>query len=112
MHRLRGFSYTWRKFTGMARVRAFYWRHIRNEDGEICQSCGRPVRVVWWCHDDRLWALATGKSKVPGSAEAAGGISCIPCFTEAAREHVAWLEWAPVNLQFLTADAPKEQADE
>lgn len=86
-----------RKFHGAARLRAFYWAFIRRWEAEICQECGRPVRLVWWCHDDKLWTAVTGKPKPPGR-ECAGGIWCIYCFDTAARSLMGWIEWAPLNL--------------
>lgn len=85
--------------SGVAQARALYWLVLRRWETEICQHCGRPVRLVWWCHSDRLWELVTGKTKTPGSHEAAGGVWCITCFDLAAREHSDWIEWAPLNLR-------------
>jgi hypothetical protein len=80
---------------------------IRWWETELCQHCGRPVRQVWWCHDDRLWECLTGnegeRGRRPGSKEPAAGISCIRCFDDAARHNpeIGWIEWAPVNLRHL-----------
>lgn len=93
------------RFTGLARLRAFYWCFLRRWETEICQSCGRPVRLVWWCSDDALWTLVTGKPK-PAGREAAGGIRCIYCFDAAARAAgVPWIEWAPLNFRYLSLGA-------
>lgn len=82
------------------RLRRFYWRRIRHYETELCHFCGRPVRVVWWCHDDRLWQLVTGHKRI--GREAAAGVRCIPCFdAEAKRSGAGWIEWAPVNLRHL-----------
>ena len=97
-------AYTWRAFSGMARLRAFWHRHVRGYEYEVCQHCGRPVLEVWWCHDDRLWEVVTGREK-PSGKEAAGGVWCISCFNSAAQRHVDWIEWAPVNLQHLRRES-------
>jgi hypothetical protein len=65
----------------------------------VCQCCGRPVREVWWCHDDKLWERVTGNPK-PTGRENAAGVWCIRCFNEAA-SNLGWIEWAPLNLQQL-----------
>jgi hypothetical protein len=86
------------RFQGWAKARAFYWSVIRRWETEICMKCGRPVRVVWWCHDSALWTRITGNPKPPGS-ESAAGIWCIYCFDKACRaEKTGWIEWAPLNL--------------
>jgi hypothetical protein len=41
------------------KLHRFYWRYVRRYDGEICQDCGRPVRVVWNA-PDALWFLVMG----------------------------------------------------
>lgn len=84
-----------------AHLRRWYWQRIRRWDAEICQECGRPVRTVWWCHDDMLWEKVTGKIKPAGSRESASGIMCMDCFDELAREVCVWIEWAPVNLRHM-----------
>jgi hypothetical protein len=84
-----------------ARLRGFYWAIIRGWDAELCQECGRPVRTVWWCHDDWLWEKVTGDAKPAGSRESAAGIFCITCFDAAARKVCGWVEWAPLNLRSL-----------
>lgn len=84
-----------------ARLRAFYWLAFRHWETEICQNCGRPVRQVWWCHDDKLWTRITGNPK-PSGRECAAGIWCIRCFDDAAREiDTGWIEWAPINLKHV-----------
>jgi hypothetical protein len=90
-----------RKLHGVALLRAFYWAFIRRWGSELCHTCGRPVRLVWWCHDDKLWTAVTGKTK-PAGRESAGGIRCIHCFDAAAKKAgVPWIEWAPLNLRYL-----------
>lgn len=103
-HRLR-YAY---RFKGKARWRAAFWLVIRCWETEICSACGRPVGLVWWCHDDFLWEKVTGNHKPAGSRESAGGIFCIPCFDKAAREVCPWIEWAPLNLRHLQSDEETE----
>jgi hypothetical protein len=93
--------YTFRSFRGVALLRALWHGHVRRYDAEICHKCGRPVGLVWWCHDDLLWEKVTGKPKPFGSRESAGGIFCITCFDHAARKVCGWIEWAPLNLRHL-----------
>lgn len=92
------------RFHGAAKWRASYWVIVRRWETEICAECGRPVRLVWWCHDDALWTAVTGNPKPPGRENAAG-IWCITCFDEAARDKTGWIEWAPVNLRHLQQGA-------
>lgn len=104
-----GFLYAWRRFSGLPRLRALYWIVLRRWDAEIC-SCGRPVRLVWWCHDDFLWEKVTGKAKPVGSRESAAGILCIQCFDIAAKEVCPWIEWAPLNLRHLQSPDEEERS--
>lgn len=83
---------------------------VRIHDGEICNECGGAVDLVWWCHDDLLWEVVTGKIKPVGSRESAGGILCIQCFDRKAREVCPWIEWAPVNLRHLLDKDVQERA--
>lgn len=101
---VRGLPYTFRRFRGRVFLRAFWWRHVRGWDAEICQKCGRPVGLVWWCHDNFLWEKVTGNPRPVGSREPAAGIFCIACFDRAARKVCGWIEWAPLNLQHLQTD--------
>lgn len=71
-------------------------------------DCGRPVREVWWCHDDLLWEKVTGRPKLAGSRESAGGIFCTRCFDAAARQVCGWVEWAPLNLRNLQTDEERQ----
>lgn len=96
--------YVLSRYSGVPRLRALYWHIVRGWESEVCQQCGRPVRVVWWCHDDRLWELVTGHIK-PSGKEAAAGIWCPSCFDEAARDRAGWVEWAPVNLRHLREES-------
>lgn len=91
--------------SGLVHLRRFYWRHIRRWESEICEVCGRPVRVAWWCHDPKLWTRVTGYSRV--GREDAAGIWCIYCF-DAATRFMPWLEWAPINLRHLGIGAGEE----
>lgn len=88
----------------LRRLRRFYWKRLRGWESEICQECGRPVRVVWWCHDNRLWEKVTGNARPARSREPAAGVRCINCFDEAAKHVCDWIEWAPVNLRHLQTD--------
>lgn len=84
-----------------SKARAFYWLWVRRWETEICQHCGRPVRLVWWCHDDALWTKVTGNPK-PSGRECAAGIWCIWCFDDECRRlRVGWMEWAPLNLRHI-----------
>jgi hypothetical protein len=38
----------------VARVRRFYWLHVRRHHSELCQFCVRPYRMLWWSPAD-LW---------------------------------------------------------
>jgi hypothetical protein len=96
--------YIFGHYRGATLLRAAYWVLVRHWDAEICQDCGRPVREVWWCHDDLLWEKVTGRPKPAGSREAAGGVFCIRCFDAAARTVCGWVEWAPLNLRFLQSE--------
>lgn len=96
-----------------ARLRATYWSVLRRWETELCQECGRPVRQVWWCSDDRLWERVTGNRRRPRSREPASGIRCIRCFDEAVCEdsEAGWVEWAPVNLRHI-GDPPSSPRQE
>jgi hypothetical protein len=94
--------YTLRKFRGTALLRALWHRHVLRYDYEVCEHCGRPVRHVWWCHDDKLWEQITGNAK-PSGRESAAGIWCITCFDREAKK-LGWIEWAPLNLRHLGSE--------
>lgn len=89
----------------MKRFRVFYWSKLRRWDSELCDECGRPVNIVWWCHDSFLWERITGKRG--RGQEPAGGLRCIHCFDAAAKELCPWIEWAPLNLRHL--QSPDEE---
>lgn len=99
------YRYVVSHYEGMAAMRALYWYVIRNYETEVCTECGRPVGVVWWCHDDFLWEKVTGNTKPTGSRESASGTLCISCFDVAAKRVCPWIEWAPLNLRHLQSDA-------
>lgn len=97
----------------LRRLRRFYWTRIRRWDSEICQDCGGPVGLVWWCHDDLLWEKVTGNPKPAGSRESAAGVFCINCFDREAKEVCPWIEWAPLNLRHLQSpEESQRSADE
>lgn len=56
-----------------ARLRRWWWRHVRRHHGEICHQCGKPVGVFWLV-PDHVWKLVAGGP----------GLWCIPCFDGAA----------------------------
>lgn len=105
--RLRLVPYVLGRYRGMALLRACYWLWVRGWETEVCTECGRPVRIVWWCHDSLLWREVTGNAAPEGSSEAAGGIWCIYCFDAEARRLAGWVEWAPLNLVHLQDEARK-----
>lgn len=82
-----------RKFkTRRAQVRALYWMLIRRYETELCQQCGRPVRVVFHT-PDHIWEAATGRARQP-SGEAASGILCPPCVDDLAEPKLGtYLRW-------------------
>lgn len=70
----------------MTKLRRWYWKHIRGEEGEICHDCGRPVRIVWTA-PDWMWAEAMGH---------AGGILCPPCFdVRMGHPNALFIRWTP-----------------
>lgn len=77
----------------LAKLRALYWILVRRWETEICNCCGRPVGVVWWCFDQKLWDHVNGGE---------GGTLCIRCFDRMARPIIQWLEWMPVNARHLS----------
>lgn len=100
-----------------ARVRRFYWRHIRRYRYEICgrpnhphamirRGCGRPVGVVWratsgvWNYvvtgqDQTVYTVREGAAGGPVGerAEGVGGILCLRCFDRFAQERGVHLQW-------------------
>lgn len=69
----------------IAKLRYWYWRHLRRYESEICQRCGRPVGQVWHARDD-IWECVVGSH---------GGILCIPCFDKLVMQEYAgrFLYW-------------------
>ena len=75
-------AYIMRKFSGIARLRAAYWFLLKCYEYEVCQSCGRPVGLVWTAPDD-LWRELV--------SEDGGGIRCIPCFDALSPDSLRWV---------------------
>lgn len=61
----------------LAMLRALYWMIVRRYETELCQHCGRPVRIVFHV-PDWVWETVTGRARYP-DGEAAPGILCPPC---------------------------------
>lgn len=81
--------------THMATLRGIYWWLIRRYRTELCQQCGRPVRIVYRAPDD-LWELATGCARHP-SGESAPGVLCPACFDDLVDPRIAgYLIWTCV----------------
>lgn len=64
----------------LARVRRWWWRHVRRHHGEVCHGCGRPVHLYWQCADD-LWSETTVGRQ---------GLLCVTCFDD----------WCPYDLRW------------
>lgn len=78
--------------TRMATVRGMYWWLVRRYETELCQRCGRPVRVVFHAPDD-LWELATGCVRVP-DGESAPGVLCPACVDDLVEPQIeGYLTW-------------------
>lgn len=77
----------------VAALRSLYWMLVRRYKTELCQHCGRPVRVVFHTPDE-IWKIATGLDPHP-DGESAGGILCIPCVDELAESTITggYLAW-------------------
>ena len=108
--------------TPAARIRRFYWKHIRRYRYEICgrpdhpyeairRGCGRPVGVVWrapsgvWNYvvagqDHTVYTVRAGAAGGPvmERAEGGGGILCLGCFDRLARELGVHLQWESMPL--------------
>ena len=75
-----------------ARWRARYWIYVRRYKTELCQHCGRPVRLVYHA-PDWIWEAVTGKARHP-SGESASGILCPRCLDDLADEAgLPYLRW-------------------
>lgn len=72
--------HTFSRWSGMALLRAIYWRHLRGYKYEVCHDCGRPVRVVWMAPDGE-WERVMGGP---------GGVLCIPCFDDRSPYSLRW----------------------
>lgn len=76
----------------VAALRSLYWMLVRRYKTELCQHCGRPVRVVFHA-PDYIWELATGCARHP-DGHAAPGILCPPCVDELVGPKVdGYLTW-------------------
>ena len=84
-----------------AKVRWFYWRHVRRYDYEVCHRCGRPVMrsMSWWHADDLLWVRAGGGHY---------GILCPPCFTVEAAASGIPVHWK-ATLEAVTPEEARVQ---
>ena len=82
-----------RKFANFAaRFRARYWIYVRRYETELCQHCGRPVRLVYHA-PDWSWEAVTGHARHP-SGEAAPGVLCPRCLDDLADEGgLPYLRW-------------------
>lgn len=89
--------------TRVAMLRSLYWSLLRRYKSELCQHCGRPVRVVFHAPDD-IWEAATGFARRPDD-ESAAGVLCPPCVDELAEPKLAgYLDWT-------CKEAPREGID-
>lgn len=78
--------------TRMATLRGMYWWLVRRYETELCQHCGRPVRVVFHAPDD-IWEAATGYARYP-DGESAPGVLCPPCLDVLAEANLdGYLTW-------------------
>ena len=91
--RIRGAWRYCRKFESWpATLRGLYWWVIRQYETELCQHCGRPVRLVYHA-PDWIWEAVTGKARSPGG-EAAPGILCPRCLSDLAEgKGLPFLRW-------------------
>jgi len=60
-------------------------------DGERCHICGAAYDTVWWADKD-VWEAVTG------GYDGGGGLYCIPCFENMARERGIAIQWACQKL--------------
>lgn len=54
--------------------------------GELCERCGRPY-PLWWCDDGDMWRHVAGHVH--------GGLLCLACFDQRARQRGIHLMWRP-----------------
>ena len=59
---------------------------LAGHETEICCLCGGKVGLVWWCPDDKLWAVLTGWTN-------GEGLSCARCFDALAQRNGIFLRW-------------------
>lgn len=75
-----------------AKARALYWMLARRYKTELCQECGRPVRLVYHA-PDAIWETVTGRARHP-RGESAPGILCPRCLSTLARSKgLPFLRW-------------------
>lgn len=75
-----------------AAIRALYWMLVRRYETELCQHCGRPVRLVYHA-PDAIWEAVTGHARHP-SGEAAPGVLCPACLDDLAdAKGLPYLRW-------------------
>lgn len=78
--------------TRMATLRGLYWWLVRRYEIELCQHCGRPVRIVFHV-PDVVWTAAIGCERFP-DGEAAPGVLCPACVDELAEPNLGgYLSW-------------------
>lgn len=76
----------------MAMLRTLYWWIIRRYETELCQHCGRPVRLVYHA-PDAIWEAVTGRARHP-DGHAAPGILCPRCLSDLAKKRgLPFLRW-------------------
>lgn len=82
-----------RRFDNRAAMwRGLYWWIIRQYETELCQHCGRPVRIVYHA-PNALWEAVTGRVRQPDGT-AAPGILCPSCFDDLAEaKGLPYLRW-------------------
>lgn len=105
-----------------ARIRRWYWKHVRRYRYEICgrpdhphgairRGCGRPVGVVWraptgiWNYvvAGQYYTVYTVREGAAGGpvmerSEGAGGVLCLACFDRLAQEQGVPLRWEALPL--------------
>jgi hypothetical protein len=82
-----------RRFDNRAAIwRGLYWMLVRRYQTELCQHCGRPVRLVYHA-PDWIWEAVTGRARHP-DGEAASGILCPRCLDDlAGAKELPYLRW-------------------
>lgn len=90
---INAYLYCRRSDSWKATLRSMYWQLVRRYPTELCQHCGRPVRVVFHAPDE-IWELATGLARSL-SGQSAGGVLCPPCVDELAEPKIdgGYLTW-------------------